>query len=440
MLILEERCAFQRHRAANVHVGRFNVLLAETEMVQQVEGHVGQLLVGNLQRVLEEVCAKRPLVEDELDVEGALESSVDSFDLLVGEALCLQRTGVDARSLVQVTVANCVSLDLGDLAFGVTERTQCIGNSAVDDLEITATGKLLELYQREVRLDAGRVAIHDEADRAGRRDNGGLGVAVAVLFAKLEGLVPGSGCMGDEVLVRAICVDQRNRVHRQAFITVSQALRCTAVVTDDAQHVVAVRCKARERTKLTRHFSRGRIGNTGHDRGQSPGNRTALVAVIRNARRHQQAADVGVAEAECAVLVGEFGNLAGRELRHHDRNFENDRPQTNRMFVIGNVDVLGGGILELNKVQRSKIAGRIVEEHVFRARVGCADRAGSRAGVPVVHGRVEVQAGICRCPCGMRNLFPQVARLQGLHDLAVAACRQIPVAVVFNCAQEVILQ
>ena len=34
----------------------------------------------------------------------------------------------------------------------------------VDDLEVAAAGQFLELDQGEVRLDAGGVAIHDQAD------------------------------------------------------------------------------------------------------------------------------------------------------------------------------------------------------------------------------------------------------------------------------------
>ncbi|MCY1297379.1 hypothetical protein D9M70_468160 [compost metagenome] len=60
-------------------------------MVEEVEVHRAELLVGDLQRALEEVGAQRPLVEDELDVEGTLQRGVDRFDLLVGEALGLQR-------------------------------------------------------------------------------------------------------------------------------------------------------------------------------------------------------------------------------------------------------------------------------------------------------------------------------------------------------------
>ena len=110
------------------------------------------------------------------------------------------------------------------------------------------------------------------------------------------------------------------------------------------------------------------------------------------------------------------------------------------MFVVGNVDLLGGSILELKEVQRGKVAGRIIQEHVFRAWVGCADGTCGWRGVPVVHGGVEVQTRIGRGPGGMRDLFPQVASLQRLHHSAVATSGEVPVAVAFDSAQEIVLQ
>ena len=68
----------------------------------------------------------------------------------------------------QRAVAHRVSLDLGDLAFAVAEHAQRRRHRLVDDLPVAAAGELLELHQREVRLDAGGVAIHHEADGAGR--------------------------------------------------------------------------------------------------------------------------------------------------------------------------------------------------------------------------------------------------------------------------------
>ena len=149
-----------------------------------------ELLVGEAERLLQAVGAERPLVEDELDVEGGRQRRVDRGDLLVGEALGLERAGVDGGRLVEGAVADGIGVDLGDLALGIAERAQRLGHGAVDDLEVAAAGELLELHQREVGLDAGGVAIHDEADRAGRRDHGRLRVAVAVLLAERDARGP----------------------------------------------------------------------------------------------------------------------------------------------------------------------------------------------------------------------------------------------------------
>ena len=62
----------------------------------------------------------------------------------------------------------------------------------VDDLEVAAAGELLEFDQCEVGLDARRVAIHDQTDRAGRRDDGRLRIAITVFLAEFEGAVPGA--------------------------------------------------------------------------------------------------------------------------------------------------------------------------------------------------------------------------------------------------------
>ena len=112
--------------------------------------------------------------------------------------LARERRGVDGGRLAQRAVADRVGLDLGDLGFAVAERAQRVRDGAVDDLEVAAAGELLELHEREVGLDAGGVAIHDEADRAGRRDHGRLRVAVAVRLAERERPVPGGLRVLDE--------------------------------------------------------------------------------------------------------------------------------------------------------------------------------------------------------------------------------------------------
>ena len=73
-----------------------------------------------------------------------------------------------------------VAEDGADLVAGVAEALEREGDGVVDDLEHAAADELLVLHQRDVRLDAGGVAVHHEADGAGGGEDRDLGVAVAV--------------------------------------------------------------------------------------------------------------------------------------------------------------------------------------------------------------------------------------------------------------------
>src|SRR3984885_6189130 len=110
------------------------------------------------------------------------------------------------------------------------------------------------------------------------------------------------------------------------------------------------------------------------------------------------------------------------------------------MLIGIDVELLGRGVVEGDQVGGSQIAGGVVQEHVFRARIGGADITGRFTSVPVVHGGVEVQAGIGGRPGGVADLFPEVAGLDRFGDLLVGAADQVPVAVGLDRAQEIILQ
>src|SRR5215211_3763919 len=83
-----------------------------------------------------------------------------------------------------------MSLDLLPLVLCVAKRLERQRDGAVDDLHLPASDQLLELDQGEVRLDAGRIAIHQKRYGPRGSDDHGLCVAVAVLLAELDGLVP----------------------------------------------------------------------------------------------------------------------------------------------------------------------------------------------------------------------------------------------------------
>src|SRR6185437_9336963 len=98
---------------------------------------------------------------------------------------------IDAGRMGEGRPADREGFDVGDLLLVIAERAQSLGHGAVDDLEIAPARELLELDQSEVGLDAGRVAIHDEADRASRRDHRNLRVAIAMSLAESERVAPG---------------------------------------------------------------------------------------------------------------------------------------------------------------------------------------------------------------------------------------------------------
>ena len=56
--------------------------------------------------------------------------------------------------------------DVVGLVFGIAKVGQRFRNNAVDDLEVTAACKLLELNDSKVRFDPGGVTIHDKTDGA----------------------------------------------------------------------------------------------------------------------------------------------------------------------------------------------------------------------------------------------------------------------------------
>ena len=106
----------------------------------------------------------------------------------------------------------------------------------------------------------------------------------------------------------------------------------------------------------------------------------------------------------------ELRDLLRGELRHHHRDFEHDRPQPHRVLIAVEVELREFFSSEREQVHRGEIARRVVEEHVFRARIGGADRPRGRAGVPVVHRGVELQAGVGARPTRRGRSYPTASR------------------------------
>ena len=268
MLGLEIGRAFERHRAAGVRVGGLDLGLGEAERGQKIEARRVIALGRDLEHLGERLDAERPFVEDEADVESGAKRGLDLVDRLLRQTLGLERGMIDARRMGERRAADRISDDVGDLLLVIAERAQGLGHGAVDDLEIAAARELLELDQREVGLDAGRVAIHDEADRAGRRDDRDLRVAIAMRFAERQRVGPG-GARGLAQLrpVRAgvgeLVMVERGRRDGQRLVARRLAVGGALVIADHAQHRLRIRPVAGEsrrswRRSRPRSHRRGR--------------------------------------------------------------------------------------------------------------------------------------------------------------------------------------
>ena len=75
------------------------------------------------------------------------------------------------------------------------------------------------------------------------------------------------------------------------------------MVADHPQHMRLVLLISRERSQFTRHFRTGGIGHTGHNCRQRTTKRAPLIAVIAQAHIHQQAANIGITQTQCAEII-----------------------------------------------------------------------------------------------------------------------------------------
>ena len=245
------RSAFQRHGAAGIDVGGVDLGAGEAERREEVEAGRLIALGGDRQRAAQNLGAERPLVEDEADVEGAAQRRLDLVDRRLGQALGAQRGMVDRRRVGERRPADGVGDHVLDRLVVVAERPERARHGLVDDLEIAAAGELLELDQGEVGLDAGGVAVHDEADRAGRGDDRDLRVAKPMHLAERQRRAPGGprrfaqGGEGGAGLHERGVVERR-RGDRKLLVAGGLAVGGALVVADDAQHRFRVRPVGRE--------------------------------------------------------------------------------------------------------------------------------------------------------------------------------------------------
>ncbi|EMR02960.1 hypothetical protein ADICEAN_01933 [Cesiribacter andamanensis AMV16] len=137
------------------------------------------------------------------------------------------------------------------------------------------------------------------------------------------------------------------------------------VMLHNLQHGLPVFGKLLEGPQLLRQFGRAGIGRTCHQSGNAGGHGPGLRTIIGQAGHHQQGAQVGIAQANGAVLVGALRYLLGGELRHQYRNFQHQRPEPAGMFKGGYIKPTFFFPVKFAQVKRGQVAGRIVQEKIF---------------------------------------------------------------------------
>ena len=223
-----------------------------------------------------------------------------------------------------------------------------------------------------------------------------------------------------------------------------------AVQFDDLQHVglvgvvggVVDPCAAcvavtREGPEDPRHLGALLVGMPGHDGGDRPGQGPAFLAVVAVAVGHDQRAEVGIAEAEGAEDVRVLGDRLDRVAGVVDQD------------LLGRDEQAHGGLeapdietavipLEAHQVERGQVAGGVVQEQVFRARVGRVLAAGALAGVPLVDGGVELHAGVAADPGALGDLAQQGAGILLLAGLVVGDAARPPLAALEGGVHELV--
>ena len=190
MLILQVRRTLNRHRTTNILVSRLNLILSKSKFDQHIKAPVINLVLTKAQYLGTEIFTKCVLVKHKLKFKRRFQTRFHRRQLLISESLRLQSFMIDMRSTLQGLVAQGVSNHIFNLVFRVSKLLKCRRNRLVDNLEVTTARKLLELNQRKIRLNTGRVAIHNQANRSRRSKNRDLSVSEAVLFTNRQRPIP----------------------------------------------------------------------------------------------------------------------------------------------------------------------------------------------------------------------------------------------------------
>ena len=205
------------------------------------------------------------------------------------------------------------------------------------------------------------------------------------------------------------------------------------VVAHDAEHVRGVRAVRRRRRPAPWPSPRRWHRSAGHQRGnRRAAERPALVGVVAKAGYHQEAAEIGEAQAQRAVLVGELRDFLGGNCAMVTEISSTIAPKRQAWANASHRSCAVAASRKASRLSEARLQAvssrNMYSEQGFEARIDPP----RGAGVPVVDGGVELDAGIGAGPGRLGDLFHKPARLHGLHRLAAHARLQLPIAVLFR--------
>ncbi len=187
--------------------------------------------------------------------------------------------------------------DVVDLVRAVAELGQRPWHRLVDDRHRAAADQLLRLDEAQIGLHSRGVAVHEQADGPRRRQHRGLRVAHAVGLGQVDRLVPGLLRRREQLGGHDVLVD---------------ACRLRLVHAQHVEHRLAVLVVAGEGSHAGRRAGGGGVGVARQQRRDGGRPRPPGVGVVGQALRHQQRAEVGVADAELAEGTRRLTDLLGR--------------------------------------------------------------------------------------------------------------------------------
>ena len=180
------------------------------------------------------------------------------------------------------------------------------------------------------------------------------------------------------------------------------------------------------------------IGGGSHQRGERGSHGAATLGVIAKAHGHQQSAEVGITDAQLAIVDSCLADRLGREIGETDRDVHGRDDHFHRL---GEAHLIEGVVItqELQQIERGQVARRVVQAHVLRAWIGCGDATSLGVRVPVVDGVVVLKPRIGTGPRRLTDLAEQLTGVNGLDNLTGGSSTEPEGAAFINRAHELVI-